>query len=337
MAKQYRIAVAGATTTAGKEIITVLEERGFPAAELVPLATPGSLGSTVEYRDEEIPVQSIKNTSFHGVDIAFFASTEKISQEYAGGAAKQGCMVVDTTPCFRMNEDIPLIVPEVNAHRISEHKGIIASPSPAAVQAALVLAPIHRAAIVRRVVLSTYQAVSDMGDKALDELTEQIADLFNFRETQSALFPHQMAFNVIPQIGAFLDNAYTSEEMRIAQETRKVLEDSAIRISATTVLVPMYYCHSQSMNIETEKKLLPENARKILKRSPGIKVEDNPSEGIYPLPVYTTGKDECFVGRIREDLSTENGIALWSVLDNVRKGTAINAVQIAEHLISMRR
>jgi aspartate-semialdehyde dehydrogenase len=337
MAKQIRIAVAGANTTAGKEIITVLEERDFPAAALVPLATQGSLGSTVQYRDEDIPVQAIKNTSFQGVDIAFFASTEKISKGYAPGAVKQGCTVIDTTPSFRMDEDVPLIIPEINAYRISGHKGIIASPSPAAVQAALVLAPIHRTAVVLRVVLSTYQAVSDMGDTALEELTEQIADLFNFRETRSAVFPHQMAFNVIPQTAAFLDNAYTADEMRIANETRKVLEDDAIRISATTVLVPMYYCHSQSVNIETAKKLPPDKARSILKRSPGIKVEDNPATGIYPLPVYATGKDECFVGRIREDLSMENGIALWSVSDNIRKGTAINAVQIAEHLISMER
>ncbi|MCK9262322.1 MAG: aspartate-semialdehyde dehydrogenase [Deltaproteobacteria bacterium] len=337
MAKHYRIAVVGATTTAGKEIVTVLGERDFPAAELIPLATQGSLGSTVQYRDEEIPVQTIKKTLFQGVDIAFFASTEKISKEYAPGAAKQGCTVIDTTPCFRMDEGVPLVVPEINAHRISGNKGIIASPCPAAVQAALVLGPIHRAAVVLKVVLSTYQAVSDMGDTALEALTEQIADLFNFRETRSSVFPHQMAFNVIPQVGPFLDNAYTSDEMRIAEETKKVLESSAVRISATMVLVPMYYCHSQSVNIQTVKKLSPDKVRSILKHFPGIRVEDNPAAGIYPLPVYVTGKDECFVGRIREDLSTENGIALWSVSDNIRKGTAINAVRIAEHLISINR
>jgi aspartate-semialdehyde dehydrogenase len=337
MAKGLRIAVVGATTTAGKEIIRVLEERNFPVGTLVPLETRGSLGNTVQYWQEDLPVLDVKDTSFKDVDIAFFAASEKVSRELARDAAKKGCTVIDTSSCFRMDEDVPLVVPEINSHRIDGHAGIIASPSPPAVQAALVLAPIHRAATVRKVIVSTYQAVSDMGEAALNELTEQIADLFNFRETQSAVFPHQMAFNAIPQTGEFLGNAYTAGEMSIADETRKVLEDDGIRISATTVLVPLYYCHSQAVNIETAKKIPPEKVRALLKRSPGIKVEDDPAAGVYPLAVYTAGKDECFVGRIREDLSADNGIALWSVSDNIRKCTAINAVQIAEHLASMKR
>lgn len=337
MAKGLRIAVVGATTTAGKEIIRVLEERDFPVGTLLPLETKGSLGNTVLYWQEDLPVQDVTGASFTGVDIAFFAAAEKVSGEFAGEAARRGCAVVDTSPRFRMDEDVPLVVPEINSHAIAGHASIIASPSPAAVQAALVLSPIHKAAGVRKAVLSTYQAVSDMGEAALNELTEQIADLFNFRETQSAVFRHQMAFNVIPQTGDFLENAYTADEMSIVEETRKILEDESIRMSATTVLVPLYYCHSQSVNIETSKKISPEKVRALLKKSPGLKVEDDPAAGIYPLAVYTAGKDECFVGRIRQDLSAENGIVLWSVSDNIRKGTAINAVQIAEHLISMER
>ena len=337
MTKGLRVAVVGAATTAGKEIVRVLEERDFPVGTLVALETQGSLGETVQYRHEDIPVQAVGESSFRGVDIAIFASSEKISREFARNAAGQNCTVIDTSPCFRMDEDVPLVVPEINSHRISSHAGLIASPSPASVQTALVLFPIHKAARVRKVVLSTYQAVSDMGQPALNELTEQIADLFNFRETQSAVFQHQMAFNVIPQTDAFLENAYTEGEMRIAEETRKILEDDALRISATTVLVPLYYCHCQSVNIETAKKLSPDKVGDIMKRSPGIRVEDDPAAGIYPLAVYTAGKDECFVGRIRQDLAAENGIVLWSVADNIRRGVAINSVQIAEHTISMQR
>jgi aspartate-semialdehyde dehydrogenase len=336
MAQGFRVAVAGAATTAGKEIIRILEERNFPVRTLAALETQGSLGTVVQYRDRDIPVQALKAESLAGADIAFFASTEKVSGEYARGIAGNGCTVIDTTACFRMEKDVPLVVPEINAHRIAGHKGIISGPSPAGVQAALVLYPIHRAARIRKVVLSTYQAVSDLGETALSELTEQIADLFNFRETRSAVFKHQMAFNVIPQTDAFQDNAYTAGEMHLVQETRRILEDDALRISATSVLVPLYYCHCQSMNIETEGGLGAEKARKILERSPGISVEDNPAEGIYPLPVYAAGRDECFVGRIREDLASEGGVVLWSVSDNIRRGVALNAVQIAEHLAGLR-
>jgi aspartate-semialdehyde dehydrogenase len=336
MAQGYRVAVAGAATTAGKEIIRVLEERDFPVSKLMALETPGSLGNTVQYRDEDIPVQALKDENLTGADIAFFASTERISGEYVPRIAGNGCTVIDTTARFRMEKDVPLVVPEINAHRIAGHKGIVSGPSPAAVQAALVLFPIHRAAGIRKVVLSTYQAVSDLGETALNELTEQIADLFNFRETHSAVFQHQMAFNVIPQTDAFQGNAYTLGEMRLIEETRKILEDDSIRISATSVLVPLFYCHCQSMNIETERRLGPEKTRKILERSPGIRVEDNPAEGIYPLPVYAAGRDECFVGRIRDDLASEGGLVLWSVSDNIRRGVAVNAVQIAEHLAGLR-
>ncbi len=334
MASAYRIAVVGATTAAGNEVVRILEERNFPVKDIVPLERKGSIGESVQFMDQEIPARHLDEKSFNGIDIAIFTAGSKASEEYARPAAAKGSVVIDTSEAFRMEKDVPLVVPEINAHRMAGHRGIIACPGASAIQLALVLYPIHKKVGIRRIILSTYQAVSDAGEGAMNELTEQIADLFNFRETQSSVFQHQIAFDAIPQVGSFLDNAYTTEEMQIAEETKKIMDADKIRICATTVHVPLFFSHSQSVNIETIRKISPDQVRTVLKGSPGISIEDDPSAGTYPLAVYATGKDECLVGRVREDLSAENGIVLWTAMDNVRKGAALNAVQIAEHVIS---
>ncbi len=334
MTPGYRVAVVGAETPAGAEVVRILEERNFPVRELVPLEKKGSAMGCVQFMNQDIPARYLDGKSFDGIDIAIFVAGSRVSREFVRTAAEKGAVVIDTSDAFRMEEDVPLVVPEINLHRMAGHKGVIACPGASAIQLALALYPIHKKAGVRRVILSTYQAVSDAGEGAMNELTEQIADLFNFRETQSSVFQHQIAFDAIPQVGGFLDNAYTTEEMQIIGETKKVLDGDKIRISATTVHIPLFFSHSQSVNIETIRKISPEQVRTVLKGSPGVDVEDNPSAGTYPLAVYATGKDECFVGRVREDLSAENGIVLWTVMDNVRKGAALNAVQIAEQVIS---
>lgn len=331
----YRVAVVGATTPSGSELIRILEERNFPVRELIPLAVKGSLDKCTQYQEEGLALQELGPDAFKGVDITFFTADEETSREYAPQAHTQGSLVIDTTPAFRLDSNVPLVVPEINPGDITGRRGIIASPSPSTIQLVLAIAPIHRRAGVRRVIVSTYEAVSDSGEAALNELTEQIADLFNFHEARSSVFSHQIAFDAIPQTGPFLEGAYTSEEMQIIDETKKILGGESIRVCATTVYVPIFYSHSQSVNIETDKKIDPDGVRKLLKGAEGVKVEDKPAAGVYPLAVYATGKDECFVGRIRRDLSADNGIALWSAMDNVRKGTALNAVQIAEHAISM--
>jgi aspartate-semialdehyde dehydrogenase len=331
----YRVAVVGATTPSGSELIRILEERNFPVRELVPFVTNGSLDKSTQYREEGLPLQELKPGAFTGIDISFFTADEKTSREFVRQAQAQGSLVIDTSPVFRLDRDIPLVVPEINADAITGRRGIIASPSPSTIQLVLSLMPIHRKATVKRVIVSVYEAISDAGETAMNELTEQIADLFNFNEARSQVFPHQIAFDAVPQTGLFLDNAYTSEELQIVTETKRIMADEGIRICATTAYIPVFFSHSLSVNIETERKIDPDAARKLLEGAPGIVVEDNPAAGVYPLAVYATGKDECFVGRIRQDLSVETGIALWSAMDNIRKGTALNAVQIAEHAMSM--
>ena len=332
MASGYRVAVVGATSTVGTEIVKILEERAFPVRELILLESGKLIGAGVEYKDAELPVQVLEEYSFKGTDVVFFAAEDAVSREFAATAVQQGCVVIDSSPAFRMDEDVPLVIPEVNPHRIREHKGIIANPNCSTIQMVVALYPIHKRARIKRIVISTYQAVSDSGKPAIDELTEQIRDLYNFREITSQVYPHQIAFNAVPHIDRFCDNDYTLEEMNIVNETRKIMEDENIRICATSVQVPVFYSHSQSVNIETARKISPAEVRSLLRETPGVEVEDDPSRNLYPLAVYATGRDECFVGRIREDLSVNNGIALWIVSDNIRKGSALNAVQIAEQL-----
>jgi aspartate-semialdehyde dehydrogenase len=334
MASGYNLAVVGATGTVGTEIVNILEERAFPIQELVLLETRKLISSGVEYKNAELPVHVLEEQSFSGIDVVFFNAEDAVSRDFASTAVKQGSVVIDSSSVFRMDEGVPLVIPEVNSHKIREHKGIIANPNCSTIQMVVALNPIHKRARIKRIIISTYQAVSDCGKPAIDELTEQIRDLYNFREITSQVYPHQIAFNAVPHVDRFCDNNYTQEEMNIANETRKIMEDEHIRICATSVQVPVFYSHSQSVNIETARKISPVEVRDLLEETPGVEVEDDPSRNLYPLAVYATGRDECFVGRIREDLSVNNGIAMWIVSDNLRKGSALNAVQIAEQLLS---
>ncbi|MCG2709359.1 MAG: aspartate-semialdehyde dehydrogenase, partial [Thermodesulfovibrionales bacterium] len=310
-----------------------LEQRNFPVEKLRLFASERSGGKNLEFQGSEIPVESLNESSFKGIDIALFSAGAERSKIWAPIAAKSGCVVVDNSSQWRMDPEVPLIVPEVNSHDLKWHKGIIANPNCSTIQMVVVLKPIHDAAKIKRVVVTTFQAVSGTGKKAMDELLQQTTDILNFKEVKCNVYPHQIAFNVLPHIDKFLENGYTKEEMKMVNETRKIMGDNSIRLTATTVRVPVFRCHSESLNIETEKKITPNEVRAVLSKSPGIVVFDAPEKNIYPLPVDIAGKDETYVGRIRADESIENGINMWIVADNLRKGAALNAVQIAEKLI----
>jgi aspartate-semialdehyde dehydrogenase len=333
MPTELKVAVVEPTGVIGSEIVKILDERNFPVRDLVLLGKARTAGEKVEFRGEGIPVRMLEGAAFKGVEIAFFASNRAMSSEFAYAAASSGTIVIDLSSRYSLDKAVPLVVPEINADRIQIHNGIIASPRGSTIQLVMPLWPIHRSVRIRRVIVSTYQAVSDKGEKAMDELTSQIRDIFNFRDITADVFPHQIAFNAVPQVDSFTETAYTEEEMAIMEETRRILGDSRMRISATSVRIPVFFSHAESVNIETEKKITPQEVRDLLTQSPGVTVEDNPAASLYPTPIQTTGNDDCFVGRIREDLSTERGIAMWIVSDNVRKGSALNAVQIAEHLL----
>jgi len=330
---KYVVAVAGATGAVGTEMISILSERKFPVEKLVPLATEKSVGKTVSLRGKDYVVKKLDHDSFEGVDIALFSAGGGTSLEYAPSAAKAGAIVIDNSSAWRMDKECPLVVPEVNPEDLSEiPKGIIANPNCSTIQMLVVLKPIHDAATIKRVVVTTFQAVSGTGKKAVDELAEQTTAIFNFKDVVPRVYPHQIAFNALPQIDVFLENGYTKEEMKMVNETHKMLDEN-IRVTATTVRVPVFNCHSESINIETDKKLTANEVRAILSAAPGVVVFDDPSKNIYPLAINVSGKDDTYVGRIREDESIECGINLWVVADNLRKGAALNAVQIAEELI----
>lgn len=337
MSSGLKVAVIEPMGVTGSEIVKILDERGFPVRDLIPLGKSRSVGSRIEFRGEAIPVRILDSSSFKGVEIAFFASEKSTSSEYVPIAVSGSAVSIDLSSFYALDQGVPLVVPEINAEKLKTHQGIIANPRGATIQLVLPLAPIHRSARVRRVIVSTYQAVSDRGERAMDELTAQIRDLFSFREITSEVFPYQIAFNALPRVNAFMENAYTEEEMAIMGETRKILGDDHMRISATSVRVPVFFSHAESVNIETAKKITAGEVRNLLMQAPGVTVEDDPSNNMYPTPIHATGNDECFVGRIREDLSSDNGIALWIVSDNIRKGSALNAVQIAEHLLASSR
>lgn len=329
----YVVAVVGATGAVGNEMIAVLEERQFPVERLRLFASERSRGKTLEFEGSDIPVETLEEDSFKGVDIALFSVGAERSRLWAPVAVESGCVVVDNSSQWRMDPGVPLVVPEVNPHDLKRHKGIIANPNCSTIQMVVVLKPLHDAARIKRVVVTTFQAVSGTGKKAMDELLQQTSDLLSFREMRREVYPHQIAFNVLPQIDAFLENGYTREEMKMANETRKIMGDDTIRVTATAVRVPVFRGHSESLNIETERKLSANEVRSLLADAPGVTVFDAPEKHLYPLPLDAAGKDEVYVGRIREDESVEKGIALWIVADNLRKGAALNAVQIAEELI----
>ncbi len=331
------VAVVGATGAVGTEMLKVLERRDFPVDELRPLASSRSAGKKVPFRGKEVQIQELTENSFEGIKIALFSAGGDISKQFVPYAIESNSVVVDNTSAFRMDEDVPLVVPEVNANKISEHNGVIANPNCSTIQLVVVLKPIHDAVKIKRVVISTYQAVSGAGLKAMDELKKETEYLLsNDGEYNRSVFPHQIAFNALPQIpqsDAFLQNGYTSEEMKMINETKKIMDDDSLRITATTVRVPVFRGHSESVNIETQEKISADDARNLLSKADGVVVLDDPSRQLYPLATDAAGKDETFVGRIREDNSVENGLCLWIVSDNLLKGAALNAVQIAEKLL----
>ena len=333
--ERYMVAVVGATGAVGNEMIATLVGRDFPVERLRLFASERSEGKIMEFKDTEIPVESLNEKSFEGIDIALFSAGAERSKTWAPVAAGSGCVVVDNSSQWRMDPEVPLIIPEVNPHDLKWHKGIIANPNCSTIQMVVVLKPLHDAARIKRVVVTTFQSVSGTGQKAVDELLQQTTALLNFKEVKCNVYPYQIAFNVLPHIDKFLENGYTKEEMKMVNETKKILGDNSIKITATTVRVPVFRSHSESLNIETEKKLTANEVRAILAKAPGVIVFDAPEKNVYPLPINVAGKDETYVGRIREDESIENGINMWIVADNLRKGAALNAVQIAEKLIEM--
>jgi len=331
--KKYNVAVVGATGMVGQEMIKVLEERKFPVANLLPLASSRTAGTEVEFNNENVVVQELKEDSFEGVDIALFSAGAAVSEKFARIAANAGAVVIDNTSFFRMDQDVPLIVPEVNGNMVPT-SGIIANPNCSTAQMVLALKPIYDAVGIERVVISTYQAVSGSGKEAVDELQKQAADILSGREIETTVYPHQIAFNVLPHIDVFLENGYTKEEMKMINETKKIFGDDSIKVTATTCRVPVFYGHSESVNIRTKKKISAAEVKKILAQTDNLVVEDDPANNVYPMPINCAGKNDTFVGRIREDISQENGIDMFIVSDNLRKGAAFNAVQIAETVVS---
>ncbi len=331
------VAIVGATGAVGEEFIRILESRKFPVKELRLLASRRSAGKKMRFCGVEYTVQELTRHSFQGIKIALFSAGSSISKEYVPYAIESGAVCVDNSSAFRMDDDVPLVVPEVNPQDIAKHHGVIANPNCSTIQMVVALKPIHDVAKIKRIVVSTYQAVSGAGLKAVDELQRETASILAGKnDFQRKLFPHQIAFNVLPQIpqsNAFLPNGYTSEELKMVNETKKIMGDHSIRITATTVRVPVLRCHSESVNIETEKKITVAEVKKLLAKSPGVTLMDDPANQVYPLAPFAAGKDDVFVGRIREDESIEKGINLWIVSDNLRKGAALNAIQIAEKLL----
>jgi aspartate-semialdehyde dehydrogenase len=332
--KTYSVAVAGATGAVGNEMIACLEERNFPVKSIKLLASHRSVGRKLRYRGDMIAVEELTESSFNGVDIALFSAGGGTSKKFAPVAAESGCVVVDNSAQWRMDPGVPLVVPEVNPHAVARYteKGIIANPNCSTIQMVVAMKPIHEKYGIKRVVVSTYQAVSGTGKKAIDELFDQTRAMINFLDWEKQVYPHRIAFNCLPHIDVFLENGYTKEEMKMVNETRKIFEDDSIGVTATTVRVPVFHGHSEALNIETEKPITAAAVKVLLGGTPGIKVVDDPEQNLYPMAIDGAGQDLTLVGRIRDDESIENGINMWVVADNIRKGAATNAVQIAEIL-----
>ncbi|MBN2705929.1 MAG: aspartate-semialdehyde dehydrogenase [Deltaproteobacteria bacterium] len=332
----YNVAVVGATGAVGNEMMATLEERAFPVAELKLLASARSVGKTYVFKGVEYAVEELTENSFAGVDIALFSAGGSISEKFAPAAVRSGAVVIDNTNAFRMEADVPLVVPEVNSWAIADfrNRGIIANPNCSTIQMVVALKPIYDAVGIRRIVVSTYQAVSGTGKKAIDELEKQVLALFNQEaELPVKVYPHQIAFNCLPHIDVFLENGYSREEMKMVRETKKIFGDDSIGVTATAVRVPVFYSHSEAINIETDEKISVAEVRALLERAPGVRLVDDLAHNLYPMAIDAAGQDDTLVGRIREDESIDNGINLWVVADNIRKGAALNAVQIAEILI----
>ncbi|HSB72099.1 MAG TPA: aspartate-semialdehyde dehydrogenase [Candidatus Methylomirabilis sp.] len=331
----YTVAVAGATGAVGEVMLQVLEERKFPVRRIRLLASERSVGKRLKYAGEQVAVEQLSAEAFQGVDIALFSAGAARSKEFGPAAWKAGAVVVDNSSAFRMEPDIPLVVPEINPHAIAQYanRGIIANPNCTTIVTLMALAPLHRYSRIKRVVASSYQAVSGAGAKALEELKLQVLAWAKGEPLPVKAFPYQIAFNVLPHIDVFQENGYTKEEMKLVNETRKILEDDEILVSPTTVRVPVFTAHSVSVHVETEAKISAAKARELFESFPGLQLQDDPANKQYPMPLYAAGKDDCFVGRIREDLAVANGLNFWVVGDQLRKGAALNAVQIAEVLV----
>ena len=336
MNKQYDVCILGATGAVGCAMLAILEQRNFPVRNLYPLASSRSAGSTVSFRGEEMTVLDVADFDFSKAQIGLFSAGGSVSEKYAPLAAAAGCVVIDNTAHFRYDRDIPLVVPEVNPHAIAQYKnrGIIANPNCSTIQMLVALKPIKDAVGIARINVATYQAVSGTGLEAIDELTQQTRALLDNAEVSVEVYPKRIAFNVLPQIDVFMENGYTKEEMKMVWETRKIMEDDEIQVNPTAVRVPVYYGHSEAVHIETRRKITAAEARALLEKAPGVIVLDKRQPGGYPTPIEAAGNDATYVGRIREDISHPLGLNLWVVSDNVRKGAALNSVQIAEILIA---
>jgi aspartate-semialdehyde dehydrogenase len=331
--KSYQVGIMGATGVVGQEMVAVLEERAFPIETLHLFASERSAGSTISYFGKDVVVKTLAEDVFSGIDLVLGATDSALAKKFAPYAVKAGSVVIDNSSAFRMEPAVPLVVPEVNTPALSNHRGIIANPNCSTAQLVVALKPLHDAARIKRVVVSTYQSVSGTGKEAMNELMEQTKALLSFQEVECKVYPQQIAFNCIVNWDCDPKTGYTEEETKIINETKKIMGDASIQVTATTVRVPVFRSHCESVNIETEKKLTANEARAILSSAPGITVFDDPARKLYPTPLDTVGQDDVYVGRIREDASIPNGLHLWVVGDNLRKGAALNAVQIAEELI----
>jgi aspartate-semialdehyde dehydrogenase len=332
VSKEYRVAVVGATGAVGRAMRSILEERNFPVKELVALATAKSAGTRLEYRGEDVTCKELTPDSFKGIDLALFSAGGGTSLKFAPYAKEAGCVVVDNSSAWRMEPDVPLVVPEVNPDDVDWHKGIIANPNCSTIQMVVVLKPLHDAAQIKRVVVSTYQAVSGTGAKAINELLKQTPQVMAGEAVEPLVYPYQIAFNCLPQIDVFLEDGYTKEERKMVEETMKIMGDPSIAVTATCVRVPVQNGHSESVNLQFARPLSVERARELLAAAPGVKLVDDPANKVYPMPIDASGQDDTYVGRIRLDPTAENALNLWVVADNLRKGAALNAVQIAELL-----
>ena len=331
----YNVAVVGATGVVGREMVEILEERKFPVKELRLLASERSVGEKISYCGNDLEVTLLSEAALEGVDFALFSAGADVSRRFAPIAVQKGAIVIDNSSAFRMEPAVPLVVPEVNPGALARHKGIIANPNCSTIQMVVALKPLHDAAKIHRIVVTTFQSVSGTGKEAMDELLEQTRAILAFQSADVKVYPHQIAFNCLPHIDDFEADGYSKEELKLTNETRKIMGDSSIKVTATTVRVPVFRGHSESVNIETERPLPANEARALLAKAPGVIVMDDPKRNIYPMPLEATGNDAVYVGRIREDKSVEHGLNLWIVSDNLRKGAALNAVQIAEELIKM--
>ena len=331
--KRYRVAVVGATGLVGQEFIKVLEQRNFPMDSISLLASDRSAGKKLFVGHREVEVKETAPESFKGIDIALFSAGTETSRYFSPIAAQSGAVVIDNSSAFRMEPAVPLVVPEVNPEDIRWHKGIIANPNCSTIQMVVALYPLHKVNPIKRIIVDTYQSVSGTGAAAVDELTTQVKQVIEGETTIPHVYPHQIAFSLLPEIDVFLDDGYSKEEWKMVQETRKIMHADDIAISATCVRVPVFTGHSEALHVEFSQPITPDEAREILAEAPGVKVLDDPTVSLYPQPWTAAGTDEVFIGRIRQDVSHPNGLAMWVVADNLRKGAALNTVQIAEEMI----